>query len=53
MYIDAGKGVSNPITLSIVTRGPSYPRMWKIRISQIPCPSESQGEFIFLEIGAI
>ncbi|GJQ70913.1 hypothetical protein Trydic_g830 [Trypoxylus dichotomus] len=36
MYIDAGPGVTNPITLSIVTSGPSFPRHWKIKLIQIP-----------------
>lgn len=45
VYIEAGAGIRNPITLSVVTRGPSYPRMWSIRVSQIPCNSEVKGEF--------
>ncbi|XP_314314.2 uncharacterized protein LOC1275085 [Anopheles gambiae] len=37
MYIDAGMGQSNPIILTVITSGPSFPRSWRVRISQIPC----------------
>lgn len=44
VYIDAGMGQSNPITLTVITSGASYPRTWRIRISQIPCGSISKAE---------
>ncbi|XP_065162415.1 uncharacterized protein [Atheta coriaria] len=44
MYIDAGSGASNPITLSVITSGPSYRRSWKIRVTQIPCNSPVKAE---------
>ncbi|XP_023710755.1 uncharacterized protein LOC111866229 [Cryptotermes secundus] len=37
MYIDAGVGNTNPVTLNFVTSGPSFPRNWKVKICQIPC----------------
>ncbi|KAG7209970.1 hypothetical protein KM043_011559 [Ampulex compressa] len=37
MYIDAGIGQTNPITLTFVTSGTSFPRSWKVRVSQIRC----------------
>ncbi|KDR14260.1 hypothetical protein L798_10568 [Zootermopsis nevadensis] len=37
MYIDAGVGNTNPVTLNFVTSGLSFPRNWKIKICQIPC----------------
>ncbi|KAF7393039.1 hypothetical protein HZH66_008872 [Vespula vulgaris] len=37
MYIDAGIGQTNPIALTFVTSGSSFPRSWKVRISQIRC----------------
>ena len=43
VYVDAGTGTSNPVTLSVVTSGPMFPRNWKIRISQIPCSSIYRG----------
>lgn len=39
MYIDAGLGQSNPIILTVITSGTTYPRTWRIRITQIPCSS--------------
>ncbi|KAK9729252.1 hypothetical protein QE152_g15997, partial [Popillia japonica] len=36
MYIDAGSDMTNAITLSIVTSGPSFSRNWKIKLIQIP-----------------
>lgn len=39
MYIDVGLGQSNPIILTMITSGPSFPRAWRIRVSQIPCNS--------------
>lgn len=53
VYIEAGAGIRNPITLSVVTRGPSYPRMWNIRVSQIPCNSEVKGEFNCYVLGGV
>ncbi|XP_018325682.1 uncharacterized protein LOC108737362 [Agrilus planipennis] len=44
MYINAGNGISNPITLSIVTSGSSFSRSWKIRISQIPCNAQYKAD---------
>ncbi|XP_063911375.1 uncharacterized protein LOC135128394 [Zophobas morio] len=44
LYVDAGTGTSNPVTLSVVTSGPMFPRNWKIRISQIPCSSIYRAE---------
>lgn len=44
MYIDAGMGQSNPIILTVITSGPSYPRSWRVRISQIPCGAISKAE---------
>uniref|UniRef100_A0A6P7FZ09 Uncharacterized protein LOC114334212 n=1 Tax=Diabrotica virgifera virgifera TaxID=50390 RepID=A0A6P7FZ09_DIAVI len=37
MYISTPPGIMSPLTLSVVTSGPSYERNWKIRILQIPC----------------
>ncbi|XP_063236070.1 uncharacterized protein LOC134538576 [Bacillus rossius redtenbacheri] len=37
MYVDAGAGPSNPVTLTMVTSGPSLARTWKIKVCQIPC----------------
>lgn len=42
MYIDAGLGQSNPIILTIITSGISFPRTWRIRVSQISCSSISR-----------
>lgn len=39
MYIDVGLGQSNPLILTIITSGPSFPRAWRIRVTQIPCNS--------------
>ncbi|CRL03175.1 CLUMA_CG016282, isoform A [Clunio marinus] len=39
MYIDAGLGQSNPVILTVITSGPTFPRSWRIRISQIHCGS--------------
>lgn len=41
MYVDAGLGVSNPIMISIITSGASFPRIWKIKVTQITCGSIS------------
>ena len=43
VYIDAGMGVTNPVTLTFVTSGPSFPRNWKVKICQIPCSSTYRG----------
>ncbi|VEN42972.1 unnamed protein product [Callosobruchus maculatus] len=44
MYIDAGAGIDNPITVSVVTSGSSFQRNWKIRVLQIPCTSLNRAE---------
>ncbi|KAJ8922140.1 hypothetical protein NQ315_004075, partial [Exocentrus adspersus] len=44
LYIDAGSGINNPVTISIITSGPSYQRDWKIRILQIPCSTNYKAE---------
>nr|XP_018903764.1 PREDICTED: uncharacterized protein LOC109034848 [Bemisia tabaci] len=44
MYIDAGSGASNPVTLTFVTSGPKFPRTWKVKICQIPCNSVYRAE---------
>lgn len=46
VYIDAGVGMTNPIILTVVTTGPSFPRNWKIRVSQIPCYTSYKGKGI-------
>ncbi|XP_019868812.2 uncharacterized protein LOC109597535 [Aethina tumida] len=43
IYVDAGAG-NSPITLTIVTSGPSFPRSWKIRVTQILCSSSYKAE---------
>ncbi|KAH8415591.1 hypothetical protein KR222_005926 [Zaprionus bogoriensis] len=43
MYIDAGLGQSNPIVLSVITSG-SFPRLWRIRVTQIHCGSISRAD---------
>ncbi|KAH8307175.1 hypothetical protein KR044_006424 [Drosophila immigrans] len=43
MYIDAGLGLSNPIVLSVITSG-SFPRLWRIRVTQIHCGSISRAD---------
>ncbi|PBC33191.1 Cubilin [Apis cerana cerana] len=37
LYIDAGLGQTNPVTLTFITSGQSFARSWKIQISQIRC----------------
>ncbi|XP_034232015.1 uncharacterized protein LOC117639989 [Thrips palmi] len=44
MYVDAGMGVTNPVTLTFVTSGPSFARNWKVKICQIPCSSTYRAE---------
>lgn len=44
MYIDAGLGQSNPIVISVITSGVSFPRNWRIRVSQILCGSISRAD---------
>lgn len=44
MYIDTGIGDSNPIMLTLITSGAPFPRMWRIRISQIECSSISRAD---------
>ncbi|CAL8082881.1 unnamed protein product [Orchesella dallaii] len=36
MYIDVGVD-NSPITLSVITSGPTYSRSWKVKITQIRC----------------
>ncbi|KNC33110.1 hypothetical protein FF38_04686 [Lucilia cuprina] len=43
MYIDAGLGQSNPIVISVITSN-TFPRIWRIRVSQIHCGSISQAD---------
>lgn len=47
VYVDAGTGVNNPITLTVVTSGVSFARTWKMRVCQIPCSSTYRGNGIF------
>lgn len=42
VYLDVG---ANPVTLSVVTSGPSYARNWRIKITHIPCSSLDKGEY--------
>lgn len=44
VYIDAGVGDSNPIMLTLITSGAPFPRMWRIRISQIECTSIAKAD---------
>lgn len=44
MYIDTGVGQTNPVTLTFVTSGSSFPRSWKVRISQIQCSTIYRAE---------
>lgn len=44
VYIDAGVGDSNPIMLTLITSGSPFPRMWRIRISQIECTSIAKAD---------
>ncbi|KAK6629389.1 hypothetical protein RUM43_003206 [Polyplax serrata] len=44
MYIDAGNGITSPVTLTFVTSGPSFPRTWKVKVCQIPCDSPNKAE---------
>ncbi|XP_028170488.1 uncharacterized protein LOC114360114 [Ostrinia furnacalis] len=37
MYVDAGIGTTNPVKLTFVTSGNSFERMWKVKVTQIPC----------------
>lgn len=37
VYIDAGLGQTNPVTLTFVISGQSFARSWKIQVSQIRC----------------
>ena len=47
VYIDAGVGNTNPVTLNFVTSGPSFPRNWKVKICQIPCNTIYRGQLVF------
>ncbi|OAD60708.1 hypothetical protein WN48_05270 [Eufriesea mexicana] len=44
IYIDAGLGQTNPVTLTFVTSGHSFARSWKVRVSQIRCDSIYRSE---------
>ncbi|CAL7941194.1 unnamed protein product [Xylocopa violacea] len=44
MYVDAGLGQTNPVTLTFVTSGHSFPRSWKVRVSQIRCDTMYRAE---------
>nr|XP_012551440.2 uncharacterized protein LOC101744434 [Bombyx mori] len=39
MYIDAGIGTTNPVKLTFVTSGNTFERIWKVKVTQIPCSS--------------
>ncbi|XP_030373202.1 uncharacterized protein LOC115623132 [Scaptodrosophila lebanonensis] len=43
MYVDAGLGQSNPIVLSVITSG-TFPRLWRVRVTQIHCGSISRAD---------
>lgn len=43
VYIDAGLGQSNPIVISVITSG-TFPRIWRIRVTQIHCGSISRAD---------
>lgn len=43
VYIDAGVGITTPVTLTFVTSGPSFARKWKVKICQIPCSTTYRG----------
>ncbi|GAB0099803.1 uncharacterized protein DMENIID0001_156900 [Sergentomyia squamirostris] len=44
MYIDAGMGISNPIILTVITSGSNFGRIWRVRVTQIPCASISKAD---------
>lgn len=44
MYIDTGVGQSNPIVLTMISSGAPFPRLWRIRVSQIQCTSLSRAD---------
>lgn len=44
VYIDTGFGDTNPIILTMITSGPAFPRLWRIRVSQIECNSISRAD---------
>ncbi|XP_020295651.1 deleted in malignant brain tumors 1 protein-like [Pseudomyrmex gracilis] len=44
MYVDTGVGQTNPVTLTFVTSGSSFPRSWKVRVSQIRCSTIYRAE---------
>lgn len=43
VYVESGPGVSGPVVLLITTSGAEFVRRWKIRVTQIPCPSIMKG----------
>lgn len=44
VYIDTGFGQSNPIVVTVITSGPTFPRTWRIRVTQIPCSSIAKAD---------
>ena len=44
VYVDTGLGQSNPIILTVITSGPTFPRTWRIRVTQIPCSSVAKAD---------
>ncbi|KAG6444635.1 hypothetical protein O3G_MSEX003479 [Manduca sexta] len=44
MYIDAGVGTTNPVKLTFVTSGTSFERLWKVKVTQIPCSTIYKAE---------
>lgn len=50
MYIDAGVGMTNPVKLTFVTSGTSFERLWKVKVTQIPCSTIYKGNVNLLHI---
>lgn len=44
VYIDAGIGMTNPVKLTFVTSGPTFERLWKVKVTQIPCSTIYKGK---------
>ena len=42
VYVDVGND-NSPVTLSVITSGPTYSRSWKIKVTQIKCNSLTRG----------
>jgi hypothetical protein len=49
VYIDVGVD-NSPVTLSMVTSGPTYSRSWKIKITQIRCRDLGKGNLFYCSI---